>query len=322
MEYVARLARVQKLERLLNLTAVLLHAERPLAASEVRDKIPGYPDGDLAFRRSFERDKEDLRELGVPIELSPIPGADPPVDGYLIPRKRYYLPDPGLDPDELAALQLAAATIRVGEAAGADTLWKLGGLGDRPGPVSAALPSDPNLGPLFEAISTRSPVRFDYRGEGRLVHPYRLGLQLGHWYLRGHDVGRDAIRVFRVDRIEGDATVEAPAAFQIPDAERGSAEILPDRWALGDDPPQVARLRIDAEHAPMALTQFDPDDVVEQLADGAIEVVVTVTNRAAFRSLVLSFLDHAEILEQPELRDELIAWLRAIDSTGSESGPR
>ncbi len=312
---------MQKLERLLNLTAVLLHTARPLPAGELRQKVPGYPESDVAFRRSFERDKDDLREMGVPIEVETVPGADPPVDGYRIPRDRYYLPDPGLEPDELAALQLAAAAIRIGDGTGREALWSLGG--DRPtttSAISAALPSDPNLGPLFEAVSTRSPVRFTYREQDRSIHPYRLGFQLGRWYLRGHDLDRDDVRVFRLDRIDGEVEVDAPGRFEIPDGERDGGELVADRWELGSEPPRVARLLVDADQAPIALAQFDPEDIVAEHPDGSIEVAITVTDPQAFRSLALSYLDHAEILEPAELRAELISWLERI-AVGEETAP-
>ena len=303
---------MRKLERLLNLTAVLLHTARPLTAGELREKVPGYPESDGAFHRAFERDKDDLRDLGIPIEIVAIPGTDPPADGYRISRTDYYLPDPGLDPDELAALQLAAAAVRLEDTSGPDTLWKLGGVsGDQVLAVRAALPTHPNLGTLFDAVSSRSPVRFTYRNQARTVHPYRIGFQLGHWYLRGYDLGREAPRVYRIDRISGAAEVDAPDAFEIPPDEQNAGGILPDRWELGDDPPKVARVRIDANHAPLAMGHFQPEHVVAHHDDGAIEVELTVTNREAFRTLVLSYLDHAEVLEPPELRDDVVAWLRA-----------
>ncbi len=88
-----------KLERLLNLTAALLETPRPLTADEVAARIFGYPEDKTAFRRAFERDKEALREMGIPVEMEEIPHTDPPQQGYRIPKDRYYLRDPGLEPD-------------------------------------------------------------------------------------------------------------------------------------------------------------------------------------------------------------------------------
>src|SRR5687767_4361014 len=103
----------EKLERLLNLTAALLETPRPLPAAEIAKRVYGYPEEKTAFRRAFERDKEDLREMGVPIALTEISGTDPPEIGYRIPKDEYYLRDPGLEADELAALHLAASTVRL-----------------------------------------------------------------------------------------------------------------------------------------------------------------------------------------------------------------
>lgn len=303
---------MKKLERLLNLIAVLLHTNRPLTAAELRTKVPGYPEGDAAFRRAFERDKDDLRELKVPLDLVAITHTDPPAEGYRIPRDRYYLPDPGLDPDELVALQLAAAAVRVDEGSGIDTLWALGGLGeDESVALSAELPGDPALDPLFGAISARATVQFDYHGQRRTFDPYRLGFQLGRWYVVGHDHDRGERRVFRLDRFESEVDVGAADSFEIPASEQGPSEVLPEQWQLGTEDPIVATLRIDATHAPLASVRFDAADITER-PDGSIDVRVAVTNPEAFRSLALGYLEHAEVVDPPELRKAMIEWLEQV----------
>src|SRR3954468_8398679 len=94
-----------RLERLLNLTAALLDATVPLSIDDVRERVPGYPEeAGETFRRAFERDKESLRHMGIPLRTQDIPGSDPPTTGYRIRRDEYALADPGLAPDELAAL--------------------------------------------------------------------------------------------------------------------------------------------------------------------------------------------------------------------------
>ena len=91
---------MSRLERLLNLTAALLNTDRPLTAAELREQVPGYPEGDKAtFRRAFERDKEALRDMGIPVLTTEIPGSEPPELGYRIRRADYALRDPGLTPD-------------------------------------------------------------------------------------------------------------------------------------------------------------------------------------------------------------------------------
>src|ERR1035438_9618164 len=105
-------------ERLLSLGDCLLSRDRYLPATQIRDAVPGYPDSFDAFKRMFERDKEELRELGIPLET----GFNSPGDdeaGYRIPRQAYVLPEIRLEPDEAAVLSLAARVWRQAELAGA-----------------------------------------------------------------------------------------------------------------------------------------------------------------------------------------------------------
>jgi proteasome accessory factor B len=302
---------VQKLERLLNLTAVLLHSSRPLSVTELRDQVPGYPESDVAFHRGFERDKDDLREMGIPLDLIPIPGTDPPAEGYRIPRDRYYLPDPGLEAEERLALQLAASAIRLDGVEGMEALWKLGGseADDVDIPALAALPSDDRIPPLWDAVSRRASVRFGYRDLEREVEPHRIAFQRGHWYLRGFDTTRGEVRVYRVDRIDGAIEIGRPGSFDPP---TDDPTMVLEGWQLGDDPPVRAVLRIDASHVPMALGLIDDGEVVARGSDGDVDVALTVVNQEAFVGLVLSFLDHAEVLEPQGIRDAIVAHLHAV----------
>jgi len=303
---------MDRLERLINLTAALLDAERPLTADELHVRLPGYAENDPAFRRAFERDKDVLREMGVPLLVEPVdPVSQPGVDGYRIPKDEYYLEDPGLEPDELAALHLAASAVELEGAGGVEALWKLGGwvAEEGPPPAMAALPGASHLGPAFAAISRRQPVTFTYRGEERRVDPWRLAFRNGHWYLLGRDHARDGERNFRLDRIGSEITPDQSApSFEAP---RGtSAPAAP--WQMGDEQPVRAQLLVDADHVGWAVGQVGSDAVEARNDDGSAVLGVTVTNRSAFRSFVLGFLDHAEVLDPPELRDDLIAWLEQL----------
>jgi proteasome accessory factor B len=73
-----------KLERLLNLTALLLAARVPVTAEDIQRQLD-YPEDRTAFRRAFERDKEELRDMGIPLRVEPVPGRLPAIDGYRIP---------------------------------------------------------------------------------------------------------------------------------------------------------------------------------------------------------------------------------------------
>jgi len=301
-----------KLERLLNLTALLLATTRPLSAQDIRERLGVYPDDTDAFRRAFERDKDDLRAMGVPLEIQPVPGVIPAVDGYRIPKDRYYLRDPGLTPAELAALRMAASVVQLEGLSAREGLLKLGGLvGEDDGGVGlavGALPSG-NVGPLFGAIAARTPVRFTYRGEVRTVDPYRLDFQRGRWYLSGHDHARAEERAFRLDRFESGIAVLDGPRFDRPEGGREGVRLEP--WQLGGDDATRARLLVDAAQAPWIVQHLGPSSVLEERPDGSVVVAVTVTNRDNFRSFVLTFLDHAEVLEPVDLRDDVVAWLEA-----------
>ncbi|MGZ0229657.1 MAG: helix-turn-helix transcriptional regulator [Acidimicrobiales bacterium] len=302
-----------KLERLLNLTAALLHTERPLTAEQIRERIPGYPDDLVAFRRAFSRDKEDLREMGVPITMEDTYLSDTPIDGYRIRKDDYFLKDPDLEPDELAALHMAARAIQFDEGASSQALLKLGGLtgqatGDAEQPL-AAMPGSPVLSDLFGALTDRRLVQFGYRDEVRNVEPQRIDFQRGRWYLTAWDLDRQAERNFRVDRMGDQLSLgEVGSATR---RKVGTARWT-QPWELGPDQPIIARVQIDADQAGSVPFEIGHESVVERHDDGSVVVELSVTNESAFVTFVLSFLDHAEVLSPPELRDAVTNWCHVI----------
>lgn len=318
---------VNKLERLLNLTAVLLETRRPLSAEEICRRVDGYPPAGTAFRRTFERDKDDLRVLGVPLQVKRIENSDPPIDGYLIDPDDYYLPDPGLSGEELAALRLALMVVKIEGSGDDEALWKLGGGGEgqlesTPAEI-ANLPTDPALVPLFDAVTSAKQCTFAYRSEARLVDPWRLDFQRGRWYLTGFDHTRNGKRSFRLDRIEGEVTVSDQAVTVQHSDELTGVSAKP--WELGDTPVVMAKLKVDRGRAESAARQLgiDPDENEDQGSDSADHSIsdgvifsVPVANFDGFRSFALGLLDHAEILEPLEWRNETTAWL--ADIAGNE----
>lgn len=303
----------EKLERLLTLTLALLETPRLLGSDEIRARVPGYPDREDSFRRAFERDKEDLRELGVPLVMEEIPFSDPPRLGYRIRPEDYYLRAPDLDPDELAALHLASVAVRIDTAQGLEALWKLGGVVDGAAPVEelAALPDDPNLGPVFGAVVDHQAIRFRYRDAERTLEPYRVEFQRGRWYLTGHEREAGERRTYRLDRIDGTVDLVGPTgAFPRPEGEVAGVELA--AWRHGDGPAESVRLLVDAPQAAWVTEHLGEDAVVERRPDGAVVAEVEVRSWPAFRSFVLTFLDHAELLGPEHRRADLVAWLEAI----------
>lgn len=312
---------MSKLERLLKLLAVLLDTPYPLAAEDLRHKIGGYPDSDPSFRRAFERDKDDLRSMGVMLRVEPVPGTDPPLDGYRIDADEYAGRDPGLEPDELAALHLAAALVRL-DSVGEDAFWKLGGVEPTAAPSTpalATLPTSAEAAALYTAVTERRVASFDYRGERRSLEPSRMSFQRGHWYVSGIDRLRDAERIFRLDRISGGIDLGEPDAFEPVDA-RSPETTRP--WEIGDGASIPARVLIDAGEAMWARVHLSEDEIVEHRDDGSVIVAVDVRNVDAFRDWVLGFLDNAEVLDPPELRADLLQWLVAIENAHGEPAAR
>jgi len=307
---------VNRLERLINLVAALLDANVPLGRDDLRFRVPGYPDGEEAFRRAFERDKEALRSMGIPVSVEPLSQATPEAGmGYRIPREQYYLRDPGLAADELAALHLAAATVRLEGTAGDEAMWKLGGALDQPAPAGAiaALPGSEHLADVFEAVTARCLLTFAYRGATRTVDPWRIAFRNGHWYMNGFDHERNEERSFRLDRFDGAPEMGSPGSFERAQGRSGPRP----PWEMGDEEEVSAEVLVDAPQAGQVIGEVGEDAVRGRREDGSVVVVVRVTNRDAFRTLVLGFLDHAEVLGPDELRTDMVGWLEAMAASGT-----
>ena len=295
---------MDKLERLLNLTAALLHAEIPLTAEELRDRVGGYPDTKATFRRAFERDKDDLRSMGMPLRVEPVPGVDPPVDGYRLDRDEYAGTELAFEADELAALHLATSLVQLD---GDDTaLVKLGaGSGDAPADSVGRVPFNGTLATMIGAAVDRNALSFAYNDVERIVEPWKLSFTRGHWYLSGFDRLREDQRLYRVDRIKDGVSLSGPAKAPVGDV---NEPIDLRGWELGDGPVIKATILVDADQAAYARHMLG--EVVDR-PDGSVTATLNVRNIDAFRSFVLSFLEHAEILKPAELRTDFVEWLEA-----------
>jgi len=302
-----------RLERLLNLTATLLDTRRPLTLDEIAERVsPSYPDDRTTRRRQFERDKATLRDLGIDISVESLDPFGQAEVGYRIRPERYYLPELDLTDEERAALHVAVTAVRLEGEDARDALLKLGGLTGEASAAVAELPASPVLGDLFDAAARRAPVRFRYRGEERDLAPYGVVLRWGHWYVVGHDRGRDAPRAFRVDRIDGDVAVGSPGDFDVPAGFDPAQLLRDDPMRFGDDRPEHARVLVDPTRAAWVVEQLGDEAVEERRDDGSVVVGLEVVNRDAFRSWVLGLLDHAEVLAPDALRADMVEWLRAL----------
>ena len=225
-----------------------------MSIEEIRERIAGYEQDEFeAFRRAFERDKESLRAMGIPVELVKDPLTDQ-AEGYIIRKESYYLPQLDLEPDELAALRLAADAILGAGDEAASGLLKL----------SVDTPLDPLGGPrivwgadvaaeqplvaeLYAALDVRRPIAFAYSsssGEAsrRRVEPYALLHRRGQWYVTGRDLDRDAVRSFKLSRIEGPIET-LDGSYTVPESFDAGAQLGGEAWEHGPDEPAATTVR-------------------------------------------------------------------------------
>src|SRR5579875_450158 len=273
----------RRAERLVNLVICLLSTRQFLSAERIRDAVPGYEgaDGskatDEAFKRMFERDKAELRDLGIPLETGRNSHFDSE-DGYRIKRGEYELPPIEFDAAEAAAVGLASRLWRsatLGEPARA-ALMKLRAAGttvsaaDTSGAVPDLDTSDPSLPALLEAARTARVVRFDYIKSGagdaqtRTLQPWGVLSWRGRWYVAGLDRDRGEPRSFRLSRITGSVEFLAgPGAFERPEQVDLLAMVAGRR--AEDD--RLARVRVSGDGRAASLHRIALRDV-----DGVLEI--------------------------------------------------
>jgi predicted DNA-binding transcriptional regulator YafY len=315
-----------KIERLLNLVALLLDTRRPLHVNEIREKIPGYGGhSDEAFHRMFERDKNDVRDLGFVIEQEDTDAWGSEV-GYRIGRQEALLEDPGFTPDEIAALSLAGQAWG-GGAEGSLGLLKLSvGSGvAEPGSTGWVLPRvslDRNFTVLLEAVDARKVVRFEYRTGGggepheREVEPHGL-YHRGTWYLAGYDRAREGVRFFKLARVTGSVEV---ASGKGPDFEPPAKTDL-----------RVSRGPWEGETDVLARVSFAPDTAwwverrtgarrLSEHEDGWVELEMPVAEMDSFAGWIAGFADAAVALEPADLRAAVIDRLKPLAELDSDAG--
>ena len=311
----------KKTERLLNLVICLLATRRFLTVQQIRAAVPGYEQGgEEAFRRMFERDKEELRELGIPLETGTNSAAHDDEPGYRIARRDYELPEISLEPDEAAALGLAGRLWQSAPLAGAtgSALLKLRAAGvDAPAAPTVLEPrvaaAEPAFGACWQAVRDGRAVRFTYRGAGRPapeqreVEPWGVISWRGRWYLVGLDRGRQAQRAFRLSRVVGEVELLGPeGAVVAPPGVDLRAAVA--RMAA-DEPRTTAAIRV--RHGSGWELRREAQAV---RADGdgwdLVEVGFSDPERLADR--VTGYGADAVVLSPPEARAAVVRRLQAI----------
>lgn len=315
----------------MNLVIALLSTRTFITADRIREIVSGYSEStsDEAFSRMFERDKNELRDLGIPLETGRASPTDP-IEGYRISREAYALPAVELTADEAAAVAVATKLWESPElitaTQGALLKLRAAGIGietvdaDIAITSTAALPglrgSEVVLGILLSAIDSGHVVQFPHRSSRtepyvlRTVEPWGVVTVRGRWYLIGHDRDREAVRTFRLSRIGAEATpIGDPGAVSRPPG-LNLREIV-DR-VVGDGPTAgQARVWV-AEGRATALRRRATDARPRVLGGRAGEEIaldIDMFDRVARE--VASYGADAVALEPASLRADVIARLEA-----------
>lgn len=312
-----------RLERLINLVIALRETRRPMTVGEIHERVAGYADSEgEAFRRMFERDKSDLRDLGVPIETVPTDFFDDRL-GYRIDPRQYDLPPVSFEAAELAALALAVSATGLADEAGTGLLKLQVGAGEpdatrlRPDAQRLAVALDaPHRDTLVRAQVTRTAVRFTYRPLGRTaavrtVDPYALIHRRGRWYVVGHDHDRDEERAFRLDRIEGRVrTIGQEGAFAPPAGGVDPDVVVP---VPAGDAPETAEVVASAAVAWQVARRARGGG--EPVDDERTQFTVAVGDVDDFVFWTLQFGPDLVVTGPPAIRDVVMDRLRQMVET-------
>lgn len=224
----------------MNLAICLLLARRFVEKSQIREVVEGYHDlSDAAFERTFERDKDELRAMGVPVETGSNSALFPDEIGYRIRRKDFELPPISFSAEETAALGLAAtvweSATQAEQAVSALAKLRAAGVDPDPERLAGLAPTigarEPAFAAIWAATAERVVVGFSYKGQPRRVQPWAMAYRRGSWYLVALDVDKGERRTFKVSRIEAEVTrLGKPGAYQVP------AEVEMDAVLAGLEP--------------------------------------------------------------------------------------
>jgi len=300
----------RKSERLVNLTIALLATKRYLTKSEIFRTVDGYEGAPEAMERMFERDKDDLRSLGITIELGTFDPLFEDEAGYRITPSSYQLNLGELDGTDIALLSIAASawTGAALEKESTSALIKLAsmGLDSDSEALSLLAPrvsgTDQNFAVLTDAIIRRSEIEFTYVGSdlsrsARRVAPYSMRGRAGSWYLVGLDLEKGSLRTFRIDRIFSEISVgKKNNAYVIP-------ENIPEQHSEEVQEVALLRVRKNRGHQLRSLA------TLVHSGDDWDDVSIPILSPSWLLRLILWHRDDVIVLEPATLRKDVLAAL-------------
>jgi proteasome accessory factor B len=234
----------------------LLATKRLLTKDEIFSTIAGYSGAHESMERMFERDKDDLRKMGIEIEVAPIDPFFEDELGYQILPHKYSLEIPDFSPAQLALLSLAGQSWRNHALSSQSqrALRKLESIGIEiddevlANRIIAIDNSAIDFEVLWDAVLERRELEFCYESQditSRKLHPYGLTLFKGEWYIAGYDVDRGALRIFKVRRMSSISSSGKKQLFDIPN----DFDISKLFTANSDEKPIEVRLKVRKEKA-------------------------------------------------------------------------
>jgi len=315
---------MDSLERLVNLVALLLESRRPLTFDQIRETLHegyGQSDHDTA-KRMFERDKNILRDNGIPVEVVPTDAWDVE-EGYTIPKELYYLPGIDFTPQEISALYVASQS--GGEDASAEQAVRKLLYGAEGGILTASAPGPLSMGPDVDAGRLNAVAEAVLRGGRRItfgyttsrgvsseraLDAYGLVWRAGHWYVVGLDREREELRAFRLSRMTTEVA-DVGEGSEPPEGFRAAEHVDSGPWAAGDDGPP-ARIALSPDVAWWAASGLRDATVEEPREDGWVHVTVPSAADGSLAGWVLGLGPDAYVEEPGELRDEVVRRLEAL----------
>lgn len=303
----------RKTERLVNLTIALLATKRYITKSEIFRTVDGYEGTAESKERMFERDKDDLRNLGIEIEVGSFDPLFEDEAGYRIKPDSYQFQLGDVNSQEISLLSLAAEAWKGAALDGSalTALRKLHAIGIEsdiesiPDLAPHANISDKNLQIAITAITSRQKISFKYLSEElaeqeRKIAPYAVTSQYGHWYLYGLDLEKSSIRSFRLDRISSDIT---------PDGKARSFEVSEDfnltNQSRNSDEVMTGLLYLRTGRAIALRSRSKPAENESSIAGWDL-VELNYRDQERFIEEVLWYADDAVVLEPDNVRDEIV----------------
>ncbi len=320
----------RKTERLMNLIFALLVSRQYLTKEQIRESIADYRESTpQAFDRKFERDKEELRELGINVEMGSIDKYFSDEPGYRIRRDEAELPDLELSREEAAVIGLATQVWEHAGLASESTtaLVKLKSIGVDvdTSVLRMAEPKlstdEPSFDAMWDAVTRRVPITFAYARPGqepmqRHLQPWGIISWHDRWYVGGFDLDRSESRIFRLSRVIGEVTTQGqPGSYDIPE---GTDMKDVARQLFPPAPAEAAVLRI-REGRGQALRRLA--ERVTPLGNGVDEVEIRYSSRWELASEVASYGPDVVVASPADVREAVIIRLRAAVTGTLEVSP-